>query len=117
VFRERQPGIYSSWRICQAQVNGFSNNSYRGYQTLEEVVEEFNQFLADEAMGYQGMAVQALPTQGMALQALPVQGMPAHAMPLQAMVVEAMPHHGRHRFRDFIILVLMVVIARLLFLV
>jgi hypothetical protein len=36
-------------------------------------------------------------------------------MPLQAMAVEAMPHHGGHRFRDFIILVLMVVIARLLF--
>jgi hypothetical protein len=113
VFRGRQPGVYSSWRICQTQVNGFSNNSYRGYQTLEEAVEEFNQ--ADEAMGYQGMAVQALRAQGMALQALPVQGMPAHAMPLQAMPVEAMPHHGRHRFRDFIILVLMVLIARLLF--
>jgi hypothetical protein len=115
VFRGRQPGVYSSWRICQAQVNGFSNNSYRGYQTLEEAVEEFNQFLADEAMAYQGMAVQALPAQGMALQALPVQGMPAHAMPLQAMAVEAMPHHGEHKFRDFTILVLMVVIARLLF--
>jgi hypothetical protein len=67
-------------------------------------------------MAYQGMAVQALPAQGMALQALHVQGMPAHAMPLQAIAVEAMPHHGGHRFRDFIILVLlMVVIARLLF--
>jgi hypothetical protein len=41
--------------------------------------------------------------------------MPAHAMPLQVMAVEAMHHHGRHRFRDFIILVLMVVIARLMF--
>jgi hypothetical protein len=51
----------------------------------------------------------------MALQALPIQSMPAHAMPLQAMAVEAMPHHGGHMFRDFIILVLMVVIARLLF--
>jgi hypothetical protein len=56
------------------------------------------------------MAVQALPTQGIALQAMPVQG-----MPLQRMDVEAMPHHGRHRFRDFIILILLVVITRLLF--
>jgi hypothetical protein len=78
-------------------------------------VEEFNQFLADEAMAYQGMAVQALPAQGMTLQALHVQGMPAHVMPLQAMVVEAMPHHSGHGFRDFIIVVLMVMIARLLF--
>jgi hypothetical protein len=59
---------------------------------------------------WQGMPVQALPAQGMALQALPVQGMSAHAIPLQAM-----PHHGGHRFRDFIIVVLMVVITRLLF--
>jgi hypothetical protein len=96
-------------------VNGFSNNSYRGYQTLEKAVEEFNQFLADEAMAYQGIVVQALPAQRMALQALPVEGMSAHDMPLQAMVVEAMPHHGGHKFRDFIIVVLMVVIARLMF--
>jgi hypothetical protein len=78
-------------------------------------VEEFNQFLVDEAMAYQGMVVQALSAQGMALQTLPVQGMHAQAMPLQAMAIEAMPHHGRHRIRDFIIVVLMVVIARLLF--
>jgi hypothetical protein len=51
----------------------------------------------------------------MALQALSVHGMPAHAMPLQAMAVEAIPHNGGHSFRDFIILVLIVVIARLLF--
>jgi hypothetical protein len=37
------------------------------------------------------------------------------ALSLQAMVVEAMPHHGEHGFRDFIIGVLLVVIARLLF--
>jgi viroplasmin and RNaseH domain-containing protein len=72
MFRGRQPGVYNSWRIFQAQVNGFSNNIYIGYQTLEEAVEEFNQFPVDEAMAYQGMAVQALPTQGMALQAMPI---------------------------------------------
>jgi hypothetical protein len=37
------------------------------------------------------------------------------AMPLQAMAVEAMPHYGEHGFRDFIIVVLLVVIARILF--
>jgi hypothetical protein len=36
----------------EAQVNGFSNNSYRGYQTLEEADKEFNQFLTNEAMDY-----------------------------------------------------------------
>jgi hypothetical protein len=51
----------------------------------------------------------------MALQDLVVQGIPVQAMPLQAMVVEAMPHHGAHRFRDFFIVVLLVVTAKLLF--
>jgi viroplasmin and RNaseH domain-containing protein len=64
--------VYCSWRICQAQVNGFSNNSYRGYQTREEVEEEFNLFMADEAMAYQAMTVQALSAQGMTLQAMPI---------------------------------------------
>jgi hypothetical protein len=40
---------------------GSSEWFLKGYQTLEEAVEEFNQFLADEAMTYQGMVVQALP--------------------------------------------------------
>jgi hypothetical protein len=107
--------VYSSWRIYQAQVNGLLNNSYRGYQTLEEAEEKFNQFLADEAMAYKGMDVQALTAQGMSLQDLPVQGMHVQVMPLQAITVEAMPHHGGHMFRDFIIVVLLVVIARLWF--
>jgi hypothetical protein len=46
---------------------------------LEEPEEEFNQFLADEAMSYQGMVVQTLPAQGMTLYALSVQGMPVQA--------------------------------------
>jgi hypothetical protein len=44
----------------------------RTYDPLLEIVEEFNQFLADEVMAYQCMVVQALPAQGMALQALHV---------------------------------------------
>jgi hypothetical protein len=107
--------VYSSWRIFQAQVNGFSNNSYKGYQTQEEAEEEFNQFLADEAMAYEGMAIQALFVQRMTLQALPFEGMHVQAMPLQAVLVEAVPHHAGHRVKDLIIVVLLVVIARLLF--
>jgi hypothetical protein len=66
-------------------------------------------------MAYQDMVVQALRAQGMALQDLVVKGIPVQAMPLQAMVVEAMPYHGAHKFRDFIIVVLLVVTAKLLF--
>jgi hypothetical protein len=54
VFRGMHLGLYSSWRIYEAQFNGFSHNSYR-----EEVQEEFNLFLADDAMAFQGMDVEA----------------------------------------------------------
>jgi hypothetical protein len=91
--------VSREWLLCQAQVHGFSNNSYRGYQTLEEASEEFNQFLADEAMAYQDMDVQALPSQEMALQAMPVEGMPTQALPVQGMPAQAMPLHDGHRFR------------------
>jgi viroplasmin and RNaseH domain-containing protein len=32
--------VYSSWRVCEAQVNGFSHNNYIGYETREEAEEE-----------------------------------------------------------------------------
>jgi hypothetical protein len=35
----------------------FLEQQLQRYHTLEEAVEEFNQFLADEAMAYQGMVV------------------------------------------------------------
>jgi hypothetical protein len=47
----------------------------------------------------------------MALQAMPFQG-----KLVQAMVVEAIPHQGgKTKFRDLIIIVLLVVIAKLVF--
>jgi hypothetical protein len=66
-------------------------------------------------MTYQDMAVQALPAQGMALKSMYFQGMHVQAIPLQAMAVEAMPQLGGHRFRDFMIIVQLVVIAKLVF--
>jgi viroplasmin and RNaseH domain-containing protein len=47
VFRGRNPSIYGSWRIYQEQVNGYSNNNYRGYTTLEEAEAEYHGFLDD----------------------------------------------------------------------
>ncbi|KAK1678179.1 hypothetical protein QYE76_039027 [Lolium multiflorum] len=50
VFRGRVPGIYSSWRVCQDQVNGYSNNSYRRYTTLEEAQQEYLTYLQEELL-------------------------------------------------------------------
>jgi viroplasmin and RNaseH domain-containing protein len=50
VFHRRVRGIYSSWRLCQDQVNGYSNNNYQGYETLEESQQEYLTFLEEELL-------------------------------------------------------------------
>jgi hypothetical protein len=52
----------------------------------------------------------------MHLEAMTIQGMLVQAIPVQAMAIQAIPHQGGHtRFRDIIIVVLLVVIAKLVF--
>jgi hypothetical protein len=60
VYRWRHSGVDNSWRICQNQVNDFSNNCYRGYETREEAEEEYHKFLAKEAMYVQTMDVEVV---------------------------------------------------------
>ena len=36
VFKGRQPEIFFSWPECQEQVNGFKNNLYQSYATIEK---------------------------------------------------------------------------------
>jgi hypothetical protein len=55
--------VYKSWRICQDQVNGFLNNSYKGYETFEEAHQEYQSFLADHAMDARAVALLPLPTE------------------------------------------------------
>jgi hypothetical protein len=43
------------------------------------------------------------------------QSMPVQALHLQVVAVKAIPQHGGHRFRDFTIIILLVVIAKLVF--
>lgn len=39
----RNPGIYTSWDECKAQVEGFSGCKYKGFQTKEEAVRYLNE--------------------------------------------------------------------------
>ena len=41
VFQGRQPGIYSTWFECQQQVNGFKDNLYQSYPTVEKTEVAF----------------------------------------------------------------------------
>ncbi|KAK1679269.1 hypothetical protein QYE76_040117 [Lolium multiflorum] len=101
VFRGRVRGIYSSWRVGQDQVNGYSNNSYRGYATLEEAHQEYLSFLEEElqedhAIDKEVPLAQLPPEEVHALQAAPPEVRPS-------------------RVKDYIIAFLIVVIVRILF--
>ncbi|KAK1696000.1 hypothetical protein QYE76_012697 [Lolium multiflorum] len=100
---KRVRGIYNSWIVCQDQVNGYSNNSYRGYKTLEEAQQEYltflkEDFLEDQAIDEAVPLAQLPPEEGHALQ-----GAPPEVRPI--------------RVKDYIIvfLFLIVVIVRILF--
>jgi ribonuclease HI len=41
VWRGRQPGIYTTWLECFAQINGFSGASHKAFDTLELAEEAF----------------------------------------------------------------------------
>ena len=44
VFEGRKPGIYSTWAETKAQVHRFSGQSYKGFDSLEEAHEAFNNY-------------------------------------------------------------------------
>ena len=93
VYRVRCPEVYSSWRSCQEQVNGYSNNSYEGFETLEEAQQNYYKFVN---------AIDELPHE------LPAQ--PAHE------VVPEVPNEvPTSRIKDFIIIALLSVIVKLIF--
>ena len=101
MFRGRVRGIYNSWRVCQDQVIGYSNNSYRGYETLEEAQQEYLTFLEDEFMADQAID-----------QPVPLAHLPSEEVhALQG----APPEVRQSRVKDYIIVSLIVVIVMILF--
>ena len=44
VFEGRKPGIYTTWAAIKAQVHRFSGQSYKGFNSLEEAREAFDNY-------------------------------------------------------------------------
>ena len=36
IFRGKNPGIYTTWPACHAQVDGFSGNSYQSFRNIDD---------------------------------------------------------------------------------
>ncbi|KAK1610773.1 hypothetical protein QYE76_034446 [Lolium multiflorum] len=101
VFRGRVQGIYNSWRVCQDQGSGYSNNNYRGYETLEEAQQEYLTFLEEELLEDQAID-----------EAVPLAQLP----PEEVHALHGAPSEVRlSRVKDYIIVLLIVVIVRILF--
>ncbi|KAK1662710.1 hypothetical protein QYE76_050869 [Lolium multiflorum] len=81
-------------------VNGYSNNSYRGYATLEEAQQEYLTFLEEELL--EDQAINDVPL---------VQLPPEEVHALQGAPPEVRPS----RVKDYIIAFLIVVIVRIVF--
>jgi hypothetical protein len=101
VFRGQVRGIHNSWRVYQDQVNDYSNNSYRGYATLEEAHQEYLSFLEEELQEDHTID-EAVP-----LAQLP----PEEVHALQGAPPEVHPS----RVKDYIIAFLIILIVRILF--
>ena len=93
VYRGRSPGVYNSWQSCQEQVAGFSNNSYQGFETLQEAQANYMNYLNTIPLGDQDVIEHQV-------------------------IAQAIPNVGNQvvgsRMKDFIIIVLVVVIVKLL---
>ena len=93
VYRGRIPGVYNSWRSCQEQVAGFSNNSYQGFETLQEAQANYMNYLNTIPLG-------------------------DHDVIEHQVIAQAIPNVDNQvvgsRMKDFIIIVLVVVIVKLL---
>ncbi|KAK9145930.1 hypothetical protein Sjap_005833 [Stephania japonica] len=46
VFKGRETGVFDSWDACSRSVNGYSGNSYKSYQTLEEALFAYEKSLS-----------------------------------------------------------------------
>jgi len=41
VWKGRTPGIYTNWKDCNEQINGFSGQKFKSYLTYEEAVQAY----------------------------------------------------------------------------
>jgi hypothetical protein len=53
VVRGRKPGIYYSWSECNAQVSGFSGNSYMGYNNEGDAEKAWEEYLLNNPLTLQ----------------------------------------------------------------
>lgn len=42
VWRGKNPGIYHNWEACKAEIEGFKNAEYKGFDSLEEAQIAYN---------------------------------------------------------------------------
>jgi len=43
VWQGRKPGIYTSWKECEAQVSGFENAQYKAFDSMVEAEKAFSE--------------------------------------------------------------------------
>ena len=44
MYKGKVPGVYNEWHDCQAQVNGFSDASHKGFKSRQEAEASYLRF-------------------------------------------------------------------------
>ena len=44
VYKGKVPGVYNEWHECQAQVNGFTSASHKGFKSRQEAEASYLRF-------------------------------------------------------------------------
>ena len=53
VRRGEVPGVYEKWEDCLAQVNGWPDNSYKGFQTRQEAEDDYLQHTGKKSTNHE----------------------------------------------------------------
>lgn len=61
VWQGREPGVYTSWGACQAQISGYSGAKYKSFSTLSEAKIAYQQS-ADQHWGKGGNSLKKSAT-------------------------------------------------------
>ena len=102
VNRGRVPGIYTSWKECRKQVNGYANNDHKGFNTRKEAEDYYNPEVPNVA--------RQIINAGQIINPDPINaGQIINADPINAgQIINADPN-----IKNFIILILVIILAYL----
>ncbi|KAK9145206.1 hypothetical protein Sjap_005109 [Stephania japonica] len=94
VFKGREPGVFDSWDACSRSVNGYSGNSYRSYQTLEEALFAYEKSLSRPQEPFKTTQIEGFNHERGDIELHATYAVPPSPLPPLRWILEARRHKG-----------------------